>query len=57
MAAIFFLFFDAKKLPKNPVLPSAIESIGGLARPLGAAADGGKGFPVFGSTCVGLAAL
>lgn len=51
MAAIFFLFFDEKKLPKNPD-PSE-RSIDGLEA-LGGAADPGIGRPVFGSTCVGL---
>ena len=52
MAAAFFLFFDAQKLPKKPVLGSLIESIVGLAlpAPAPAPAEGGKGLPVFGST-------
>jgi hypothetical protein len=52
IAAIFFLFFDAKKLPKKPPLPSGKISIVGLALPV-IAAEGGRGLPVFGSTCVG----
>jgi hypothetical protein len=56
MAAIFFLFFDAKKLPKKPELPSVITSREGLeAR--GVTAEGGRGFPVLGSTGVGLPAF
>jgi hypothetical protein len=52
MAAIFFLFFEAQKLPKNPVLPLSwlLSTVGLLAR-------WAKGFPVLGSTCVGLLAL
>lgn len=49
MAAIFFLFFVAKKLPKNPELPSSrlwVVCCG--------VAPAGSGFPVFGSTWVGL---
>ena len=53
MAAIFFLFFDEKKLPKKPSLPSSGRSSEGLA----ARGGGGMGRPVFGSTWVGLAAL
>lgn len=55
IAAIFFLFFGAKKLPKNPVLSGGMSSDGLDA--LGGMAEGGNGFPVFGSTCVGLFAL
>lgn len=56
MAAIFFLFLGAKKLPKNPVLESEVTSSDGLeAR--GGTAEGGRGRPVFGSTCVGFDAL
>ena len=56
IAAIFFLFFGAKKLPKNPELDSEGKSKEGLdAR--GGTADGGRGLPVFGSTWVGLEAL
>lgn len=49
IAAIFFLFFDAQKLPKNPELPVSVgvSTEGLLAR-------GGRGLPVLGSTCVGL---
>lgn len=54
IAAIFFLFFDAKKLPKKPPLVSDMESRDGLAAR--GTADGGKGFPVLGSTWVGLLA-
>ena len=51
IAAIFFLFFEAQKLPKNPLpLASPEVSKDGLW------ARGGKGLPVFGSTWVGLAA-
>ena len=56
IAAIFFLFFPAKKLPKKPVPPSDPISSDGLAA-RGGPAEGCNGFPVFGSTCVGLAAL
>ncbi len=56
MAAIFFLFLGAKKLPKKPELLSGGRSRDGLAA-RGGAADAGRGFPVFGSTCVGLLAL
>lgn len=55
MAAIFFLFFEAKKLPKKPPFPSDMASIEGLAARGGTV--GGKGLPVLGSTCVGFAAL
>lgn len=55
IAAIFFLFFDEKKLPKKPD-PSDERSNDGLEA-LGGAADAGIGRPVFGSTCVGLFAL
>ena len=55
MAAIFFLFFEEKKLPKNPD-PSDERSIDGLEA-LGGTADAGIGRPVFGSTWVGLLAL
>lgn len=54
IAAIFFLFFETKKLPKNPEPESGGRS--GLAD-LGGIADAGSGFPVLGSTCVGFAAL
>lgn len=50
IAAAFF-FLVAKKLPKKPALLSDIESSVGLDLP--AVAEGGKGFPVLGSTCVG----
>lgn len=56
IAAIFFLFFCAKKLPKKPEPPSADKSSDGLDD-LGGAAPGGSGLPVFGSTGVGLPAL
>lgn len=52
IAAIFFLFFGAKKLPKKPELPSDGKSSEGLAARGGTA--GGRGLPVFGSTWVGL---
>lgn len=55
MAAIFFLFFVEKKLPKNPSLLSVAGSKEGLEARGGTA--GGSGRPVLGSTCVGLAAL
>lgn len=55
MAAIFFLFLGAKKLPKKPVLFSGCKSNDGLAARGGTC--GGSGLPVFGSTWVGLAAL
>lgn len=54
IAAIFFLFFDTKKLPKKPEPESG--GISGLAD-LGGIADAGRGLPVLGSTCVGFAAL
>lgn len=54
MAAIFFLFFDTKKLPKKPEPESG--GISGLAD-RGGIADAGRGLPVFGSTCVGFDAL
>lgn len=56
MAAIFFLFLLAKKLPKKPadVSVPSVESEGLAAR--GGMAEGGNGLPVLGSTCVGLAA-
>jgi hypothetical protein len=53
IAAIFFLFFDAKKLPKKPEL--SLPSNEGLADRGGT--EGGNGLPVLGSTWVGLAAL
>lgn len=56
MAAIFFLFLDAKKLPKNPPLASPIESMVGLFERTGVVAAG-IGLPVLGSTCTGFAAL
>lgn len=56
MAAIFFLFLGAKKLPKKPEPFSGGRSSDGLAA-RGGTADGGRGLPVFGSTCVGLLAL
>ena len=54
IAAIFFLFFETKKLPKKPEPESGGRS--GLAD-LGGTADAGRGLPVLGSTCVGFAAL
>lgn len=53
MAAIFFLFFEAQKLPKKPLVldASPVVSKEGLW------ARAGRGLPVLGSTCVGLAAL
>ena len=58
MAAIFFLFLDAKKLPKKPEFVSDESACGllGLAA-RGGCVLGGRGLPVFGSTCVGLPAL
>lgn len=56
IAAIFFLFFGAKKLPKKPELLSEGRSSDGLAA-RGGTADGGRGLPVLGSTCTGLVAL
>jgi hypothetical protein len=46
IAAIFFLFLDAQKLPKNPelLLSAGETSTEGLL------ARGGRGLPVFGST-------
>ncbi len=45
IAAIFFLFFEAKKLPKNPPLASFILSSVGLAARTGVD-DAGIGLPV-----------
>jgi hypothetical protein len=56
IAAIFFLFLDAKKLPKKPPFASFMPSSVGLAVRAGVA-EAGIGFPVFGSTCTGLAAV
>lgn len=57
IAAIFFLlFFDEKKLPKKPGLESPRSRLG-LADRCGIVAEGGRGFPVFGSTCVGFDAF
>jgi hypothetical protein len=50
MAAILFLFFDAKKLPKKP-LSEPVASRGGLAARAGV---DGIGLPVLGSTWTGL---
>ena len=50
MAAIFFLFFEAKKLPKKPLLPS-VSRLGLTGR---GGTAGGRGLPVFGSTWTGL---
>jgi len=55
IAAAFFLFFGAKKLPKKPVFPSFSKSMLGLCARGGT--DGGRAFPVFGSTWTGLLAL
>ena len=55
MAASFFLFLLAKKLPKNPPELSLNYALGLTGR--GGTADAGKGFPVLGSTWVGLAEL
>lgn len=54
IAAIFFLFFDAKKLPKKPVL---LPSDGDMLSNDGLLERGGRGFPVLGSTWVGLLAF
>ncbi len=51
IAAIFFLFLGAKKLPKKPELPSDGRSSEGLAARGGTAL--GRGLPVFGSTWTG----
>ena len=51
MAAIFFLFLVVKKLPKKPELSDGRSSEGLAAR---GGTAGGRGLPVFGSTCVGL---
>ena len=56
MAAIFFLFFEAKKLPKKPPFCSPFASKVGLAVRAGVA-DCGMGFPVLGSTWTGFAAF
>lgn len=58
MAAAFFLFFAAKKLPKKP----EFESFKPLSTSVGLAARAGvvlagKGFPVLGSTWTGLVGL
>lgn len=56
MAAAFFLFLAAKKLPKKPELelPSA-SGIAGLAARAGV--EAGRGLPVLGSTWTGFAGL
>ena len=56
MAAAFFLFLAAKKLPKKPELPSGspAKSVGLAARAGVAAA---RGLPVLGSTWTGRAGL
>src|SRR5271163_2068899 len=56
IAAIFFLFLAAKKDPKKPSLDSE-PSVGRLGEFDLGGTDGGRGLPVFGSTCVGLLAL
>jgi len=56
IAASFFLFLLAKKLPKKPPLSADVPSSEGLAD-LGGTVDAGKGFPVLGSTCTGRAAM
>jgi hypothetical protein len=48
IAAIFFLFFEAKKLPKNPELLSVV--VGIVSNEGLEARGGGSGLPVFGST-------
>ena len=55
MAAIFFLFLGAKKLPKKPELLFSRTSSEGLEARGGT--DGGRGLPVFGSTWTGLLGL
>lgn len=51
MAAAFFLFFAAKKLPKKPELLSRfVSDVVGLAALAGVVA---RGLPVFGSTWTG----
>ena len=55
IAAIFFLFLGAKKLPKKLALLSDGWSSEGLAARGGTA--GGSGRPVLGSTWTGLAVL
>jgi hypothetical protein len=52
IAAIFFLFFEAKKLPKNPPFASPFASKVGLAVRTGVA-EAGIGLPVLGSTWTG----
>lgn len=58
MAAAFFLFLAAKKLPKKPPLPEpssfAPPSVGLAAR---AGVLAGRGFPVLGSTWTGRVGL
>ena len=56
MAAAFFLFLAAKKLPKKPELLSPLTSSEGLAERTGVE-DAGRGLPVLGSTWTGLAEL
>lgn len=48
MAAAFFLFFAAKKLPKKPELLPSPSDMDGLAARAGV--DAARGLPVFGST-------
>lgn len=53
IAAIFFLFLLAKKLPKNPPFSGFGSRLWGFGESL----PPGSGFPVFGSTCTGFAAV
>lgn len=56
IAAAFFLFLAAKKLPKKPELaPSGSGTVGLAAR--AGVADAGSGLPVLGSTCTGFDGL
>lgn len=50
IAAIRFLFLEAKKLPKKPEFSGVVSKDWGFG---GACWDRGIGFPDFGSTCTG----
>lgn len=57
IAAAFFLFLAAKKLPKKPALPvPSTSGTGGLLARAGVL-DCGRGLPLLGSTWTGLAGL
>lgn len=60
MAAAFFLFLAAKKLPKKPEFespPRLLSAMVGLAARPGPGAVAASGFPVLGSTCTGFVGL